>query len=146
MGVEVLWLMDLGEASLVPRPRRHGVRPRPMDCNGDFLLVFTGWILLRLLQIFQAMVLPPVSGCRLLLLLDSGVIFLASGLRQRRWPVRQANRGFPKGFVVFSFSCRGFCVGLVGTAVLCTRCIFVPVCTVSCMFQFQYNLYSQKKS
>ena len=69
VGDAKLWLVDLGvlaQTSSDPRPWKQGVCPRPMDLNSVVLLVFTGEILLRLLQSFQAMVFPPVSGCWLL--------------------------------------------------------------------------------
>jgi len=77
VGVEAWWPMDLGvlaDASSDPGPWRHEVCPRPMDLN-VVVLVFSGRFLLRLLQSFQAMVLPSVSECWLLLLSGSGVIF-----------------------------------------------------------------------
>ena len=77
VGVEAWWPVDLGVlavASSDPGPWRHEVWPRLMDLNG-VVLVFSGGFLLRLLQSFQAMVLPSVSGCWLLLLSGSGVIF-----------------------------------------------------------------------
>lgn len=132
-GAEVVWLMDLGVLAVASsdlRPWRHGVRPRLMDLNGEVILVFNGG-LLRLLQSFQAMVLPLVSGCWFLLLAGHGVIFQGTGFRQRWSPASQANRGFPKGFFAISFSSRGSCVSLGGTAVLCTCCVCVPVCMVS---------------
>jgi hypothetical protein len=57
VGAEVVRLMDLGVlavASSGPRPWKHGVRPRPMDLNGDVFLVFRGEILLWLLQSFSS--------------------------------------------------------------------------------------------
>jgi hypothetical protein len=136
VGAKVVRLMDLGVlavASSSSRPWRHGVHPRPMDLNSYVILVFNGGILLQLLQSSQAIVLPLISGCWLLLA-GPGVIFLGTGLRQRWSPASQANRGFPKGFFVISFSSRGSCVSLVGIAILCTCCVCVPVCTVSCTF------------
>jgi hypothetical protein len=137
VGAEVVRLMDLGVlavASSGPRPWKHGVHPWPMDLNSDVFLVFRGEILLRLLQSFQAIVLLSVSGCWLPLLAGSGVIFQGTGIWQRWSPASQASRGFPKGFYVFSFYSRGSRVSLVGTAVLCTCCVCVPACMVSCTF------------
>jgi hypothetical protein len=51
-----------------------------MDLNGEVILVFNDG-LLRLLQSFQAMVLPLVSGCWFLLLAGHGVIFQGTGFR-----------------------------------------------------------------
>jgi hypothetical protein len=135
VGVEMVRLMDLGVlavASSDPRPWRHGVCPRPMDLNGDVILVFSDGILLRLIQSFQAIVLPSVSGCWLLLAGSS--VFHGSGLQQQWSPACQANRWCPKDFFVISFSSRGSSVSLVGTAVLCTCCVCVPVCAVYCTF------------
>ena len=138
MGVEAWWPVDLGVlavASSDPGPWRHGVWPRLMDLNG-VVLVFSGGFLLRLLQSFQAMVLPSVSGCWLLLLSGSGVIFHGIGLRRRRLLASLANREIPKGFFVICVSLRGSCVSLAGTAVLCTGHVCVPVSTVFCMVLF----------
>jgi hypothetical protein len=69
-----------------------------MNLNSVVFLVFTGEILLRLLQSFQAMVFPPVSGCWLLPLSGPGVIFYDLGFQQRRLPASQASRGLPKHY------------------------------------------------
>jgi hypothetical protein len=73
-----------------------------MDLNGEVILVFNGG-LLRLLQSFQAMVLPLVSGCWFLLLAGHGVIFQGTGFRQRWSPASQANRGSPRASLQFLF-------------------------------------------
>jgi hypothetical protein len=78
-----------------------------MDLNGDVILVFSDGILLRLLQSFQAIVLPSVSGCWLLLLAGLGVIFQGIGLQQRWSPANQTNRGSPRASCNFFFF-RGF--------------------------------------
>jgi hypothetical protein len=99
-------------------PWKHGVCPRPMDLNSVVLLVFTGGILLWLLQSFQAMVLPPVFGCWLLPLSGPGIVFFGIGFWQRLLPASQASRGLPKGFYVILVSSRGSYASSVGTAAL----------------------------
>jgi hypothetical protein len=121
MGAVELWMADLqvlAQASSDLGPMKHRVCPRPMDLNDIVLLVFTGGILLRLPQSFQAMVFPPVSGCYRFPLSGSGIVFFGIGFWQRRFPAAsQASRELPKGFYVILVSSWGSYASLVGSAV-----------------------------